>query len=189
LELRAEIRQWHAQIKQALLQVENQQLAEKNLPPWPPGTIVYIPGEFAQERPGQQTSRAIPAPAFQLYNLKVWCERYCVSLTFILSTLLRTYRFQRRRNPLVITLGLPAAMITGETARRRLEEAIIHEFPNQENFRAARQRQPEPPIKHIDYENPAQFVARYNQAILLRRKAYESVPECNRNFRKLKTHI
>ena len=101
----------------------------------------------------------------QLLNWKVWCQRYHISLEFLLTFILRNYRFQRKASPpAFITLGIPVATITGVTCRKRLEEELIRLYPNGENYRAVRSRQP-PPLE-IPWDDPDQVAEAYNEEML-----------------------
>lgn len=117
-----------------------------------------------------------------LLNLKVWTTRYCVSLQFILETLLHTFRHSRKPGKKTsVTLGLPARTLAGLRAKKYLTQALAQSFPNNENYKST-VSQTLPPLEPFDCEDPDEFVKQYTKAIRARK------PEAlkyKRNFRKL----
>ena len=61
----------------------------------------------------------------RLLNLKVWCQRYHVSLHWILETLYKKYRPGG--------YNLRVATMCGVRAREIIEEAVLSDFPGGEN--------------------------------------------------------
>jgi hypothetical protein len=115
---------WRQKVSTTFLAVENRKREEAGLPTFPRHTTVLISSR-------QDTS-------FRLLNLKVWCLRYHVSLSFILDVLLDHFAYVRKRwssqDPSLLSLSVPLASFTGAAARQAIEEALVRAFPGEENY-------------------------------------------------------
>lgn len=153
--LEALLARMDGELERALLRAENRLRAERKEPPLAKDTPVYLPGK-SKDR-------------LRLVNLSVWSRRYCVSLEFTLEVLLRYFHNVRTVNGR-LTLGIAASSLTGPRARKVLQEAIHRTYPNRENYRAAAQSPPPPPISHLAYNTPEEFVHAYGEAMHRRRQ-------------------
>ena len=149
--LKEEIEEARAKVSRALLKWENGRRRESNMPELPKSTQVWLPtGHDADLR---------------LLTLTVWSTRYRVSLVWLLDAVLTRFRTQRRlpivKIPEELSLGLSAAMMTGDAARSAVEERLAREFPNGENMKASRQASA-PPMPDLD---SGDFVASYVDAV------------------------
>lgn len=139
-------------IEKALLQIENRKRINSNQKPFPDDTRVFL---------------AVGPNANLLYlNLRVWSIRYCVSLEFILETLLDYFSFNRgysrKRTSDEVRLGIPANLICGIRSRQILEDTIIQMYPDGENFRQMNQK-PKIPIKPVKYDSLREMVSKYSK--------------------------
>lgn len=71
----------------------------------------------------------------RLFNLRMWTQRYQVSLEYILGILFTVWLSDRfntnKRQP--IGLGVPASRLTGAKSKAILKDAIRRDFPTGEN--------------------------------------------------------
>ena len=77
-----------------------------------------------------------------LLNLKGWCTKYTVDLSFVISVLIERYcRDTIRYIPQMrcVALGRSHNILTGVAARRYLEEQITKHYPDGENITMKRQ--------------------------------------------------
>ena len=141
--LKEEIEEARARVSRALLKWENGRRRESNMPGLPRSTQVWLP--------------AGPDADLRLLTLTVWSARYRISLVWLLDAVLTRFRTQRRlpivKIPEELSLGLSAAMLTGDAARSAVEDRLAREFPNGENMKASRQASasPMPDLNDDDY--------------------------------------
>ena len=151
--------EWTERVREALLAVNKESWQRKGMVQ-PKYEQVFFPGHFG------------------LLTWKVWCQRYNVSPEFLLTFILRWYEHCRRpsRNPKVLALGLPTALITGSSARLALEDHIKRLYPAGENLRDAAQQLRQRILDvgtpgRVSYSTDAGTMAQnYQKAILARRR-------------------
>lgn len=160
---------WNDAVEDTLRRLENARRREQNIPLLNDKEVIYIPGG--------------PKASLQILNLKVWCNRYCVSLSFILETLLENFKYLRKHDNYVC-LGVGATTISGGLAKRKLKEAIIKTFPNGENYRTANQPMPSLPLLTLEYETTREFLERYRKIMSSRQRETFKQPKYHRNFRR-----
>ena len=151
--------EWTERVREALLAVNKESWQRKGMVQ-PKYEQVFLPRHFG------------------LLTWKVWCQRYNVSPEFLLTFILRWYEHCRRpsRNPKVLALGLPTALITGSSARLALEDHIKCLYPAGENLRDAAQQLRQRildvgTLGRVSYSTDAGTMAQnYQKAILARRR-------------------
>ena len=145
------IEEWQKIVSEALIRVENRRRAQTNLKPYPENTPTLIPTG--------------PNADLWMMNLRVWCLRYCISPEFIIEALTRRLKYLRKTySEDIIALGLPAAIMGGAKARQFIEDEVMLQYPNGENYKIEMQPEP-PPIRIKPHITPDQMVANYSQAI------------------------
>lgn len=146
-----------AEIEACLLRIENRKRKQSQLRELSSDTPIYLPLKAVSH--------------LQLLNLKVWSERYAVSVEFILETLLDYYQHSRsyvcRDTARSIQLGISAATLCGIKSRQVIEEKVLKRFPVGENFRLQKQATLErfwklQPIERMSYKNLDEMVKSYS---------------------------
>lgn len=164
---------WLREIGDALVRIENRRRLEDGLGCLPDDSFAWIPeGDAA---------------SLQLHNLRVWTLRYHVSLDFILEFLLRAYARRRKISPRLrprdVMLGLPASLLGGEVAKRRLEEEIARAFPARENRPHANKERPLLPLRELSGEDDEDYVQAYSAIMKRYRSKKTPRPFVGRPFR------
>jgi len=145
------------EIKRALLRVENQRLEVRDHPPYPKDVQIFLPDNREAR--------------LRFYNWKIWTLRYHVTMAFIVDVITFAFKNQRRFASSFdeIRFGLPTASVTGEKARRIVEDAILRTYPNGENLAMTRSPQFKP-IRGLNYETLEEMVSHYRRAVDARRR-------------------
>ena len=169
-ELKAACREWATKVEQGIKVVEDRERLRKNLPPIR-YTMSFMPAREDQ--------------LLALLNWRVWSERYKVDLDFILTFVFKFYGNHRKpsRDPRILSFGFPLPLVTGAACRKRLEEEIARQYPNGENYEAAKARRFHP-VRKLDYEDVDGMNSRYDAVMRDRHKVplRDNVP--TRAFRK-----
>jgi len=143
----------------------------------------------------------------RLLTLRVWSEKYKVSIGYILSVLVPFYaqRFRKTRKKQQRGLPCGVATLTGKAAEYWLKQQIAKDFTDQENVELWKQEQRmeilrqrdarengvdeyQPRQKTIlDYEWPSYYVRAYVKKFRMKRKANQqelnSAENKRRNYR------
>jgi hypothetical protein len=73
--------------------------------------------------------------SLRLFNLKMWCLKYNVTLLWVIQTLthhwLHAKHVARKNPPKGIGVRIPT--LVGPTSRKVIEEALLRDFPDREN--------------------------------------------------------
>jgi hypothetical protein len=77
----------------------------------------------------------------RLLNLKVWSQKYCLSLQEILKVLLKGKFGKIRKTHRYATLGIVPAVLTGPSSQQTIEQYVKTQYPQQENFDSYREMQ------------------------------------------------
>lgn len=94
----------------------------------------------------------------RLLKLRVWAERYAVSIPYILEKVLpilwqRMPRHVQARSQKSRTLGVSIAQLTSSTTEQILLNCTLHDFPEGENFESRREARIDDCIELIEIEN------------------------------------
>lgn len=161
---------WREDVANSILYLANQKRKDNGLQPWPKSAVVWITEG--------------PKANLQLFNLKVWRERYCVSLTFILETLFGFFLRNEKYNPdAEPSLKVPLMHLTGQKARKILEADIARAYPGRENYTIANQPLPNLPLDYVEYSSARDFVSQYRRRMVARHTEKQD-PQYKRKFRK-----
>lgn len=127
--------------------------------------------------------------ALRLLRLKVWEEKYSVSLEYILKTLLpwawsRLPKHIAKKVQTSKGLGTRIVVITSNAALHHLKEKIQEDFPDNENITSAKEARrqsilanldedelPSRPKKILQYHSIKQYVQSYADKIARKKKA------------------
>ena len=150
--LAADVADARAKIKRALLKWENSRRRDAHQPELPASTEVWLPGAAAD---------------LHLLTFALWSTKYCVNMEWLIDAVLTRLGY-RRRLPHVtssesLSIGLPAAVLIGEDARRAVLEKLARDFPNRENVLSHSQT-PAPPMPDLTDDND-DFITSYREAL------------------------
>ena len=150
--LKEDIVEARLKISKALLLWENAARRESSMPALPTSTQVWLPTG--------------PDADLKFITFIIWSLRYKVSIVWLLNVVLGRFRGQRRlppvKSPEELSLGMPAALLVSDAARRVVEERLAYEFPNHENMISSRQPRT-PPMP--DMEGVPDLVSAYVKAV------------------------
>jgi hypothetical protein len=163
---------WTREVSQAILRLENQRRREQHQPTISSETYVEMPTG--------------PKASLQLMNLHTWSIRYCVSIEALLEILQRIYQnvYEYKDNG-TPGLHVPLALLTGPSARKRLEMELKRMYPNGENFQTA--STPAMSFPEIHSDTLTGFLHQYNQLMLERQSRPKTV--LKRPYRKVARSI
>jgi hypothetical protein len=128
----------------------------------------------------------------RLVKLKVWEERYHVSLTYVLKTILGHWyatmpKDRRTKARDAKSLGIGLAQLTGVAAESILKEKVMEDFPDGENEAIHKQDERDRILEFLDQELPTRqksilayskisdFVASYRKSIDRRRRETDTI--------------
>lgn len=127
--------------------------------------------------------------SLRLFNLRMWCLKYNVTLLWVLQTLthywLHAKHVARKNPPRGIGVRIPT--LVGATSRKVIEEALLRDFPDRENEIHLRTVIEEKYLLSEDVmgsgdgsfrvNNPAEMLKAYKARINRARKGLEELEE------------
>lgn len=130
--------------------------------------------------------RGCPVPLFlsendrlRLLTLWVWMRRYKVSMLWILTMLFQRYaHFTKRKTH--TSLGMRIATLCGRTSQNYIEEEILRQFPESENYAEWRSQEQQRQLRStrtFTVSNPFTYTQDYHQWVQRNRTKIITIAE------------